>query len=250
MSRRASSSSNPTPSYLRYEFAGALHTGWMSPNGGRAPSGETVVTAMDDELMAGIFTPDSDASGWDDVTGDTAATSPTGSSARGAPSAYLFILDKRVSGQLRPLSARNVTLTLHSSVESAAVAPPGVQGAAGFAELRERHGLKPWPKGKQRAQRARIWRSVAGAVHVTLELIGGSGALVRLWAAPSASAELQDASFASVSWIWSPETLSIGARSPTLDFGLKASSWAYDAWPARYRPYEVPPFLHRTRLAV
>ena len=91
-----------------FEFSGALHTGHISPHdGSAAPSDRAIVVTMSDDLLVGVFVP------------GEAGHDPNG------PSAYLFVVDKRVSGELAQVPARNVTLTLHPSVQSANVALPG-----------------------------------------------------------------------------------------------------------------------------
>ena len=151
--------------------------------------------------------------------------------------AYLFVVDKRVSGQLAPLSRRNASLWLHPSVVSASVAPPGRQGARGFEELRRRHRVSPPPPGPRRAHRASVEHTPRG-LRVTVELLGGGGALVRLTAAPGARAALTDACFGAGSWLFDVAApgLNQGAQA-NINFALKAPSWAYDSWHSRYRPY-------------
>ena len=228
-------------------LATTLHSGGgpYPGTGGGPPSEASVVTSMDDLLLVGVF---------------TAADAP------GA--AHLVVVSKQVSGQRAPLAARNVTLTLHPSVGSAEFAPPGVQvrrdrdlhsisarftydgghsfqgaGASGFDELRARHGGAPPPRGRgvRRTQRARVGRapgSRRAALSVTVELVGGGAALLRLNAASGAEAELVDACFASASWVYRPADASLNVRSPVMNVGIKAPSWAYDSWHTLYRPYE------------
>ena len=233
-----------------YEFAGALHTGFMDKNGGGPPSTGTVVTAMSDDLLVGVFVPEDAAESALEggVEGGAESSmqrkeSIDPHSSLGLPSAYLFIVDKRVSGQVGKLPARNVTLTLHRTVGGATVVPPGVQGARGFDELRARHGVRPPAAGKRRSQYSHVgWhqgRSSGGSIlEVTVELVGGGGALVRLSAAAGSSAVLLSACFAMCEWVYEPGSISMNVHSPSMNFGLKAPSWAYDSWHARYRPYE------------
>ncbi len=218
-----------------FRFVGALHTGFTNErDGGGGPSDDAVVVSMSDDLLVGVFVPP-------DAEENTAVAD--------APSAYLFVVDKRVSGELGVVPARNVTLALHPAVAEASVALPGVQGARGFDELRERHGgVAPAP-GTRRQQYSHTQREapagVAAAsdvrrprVLVTVELVGGGGGLVRLHSAPGSGAALIDACFSFIEWTYPPGEAHLSARSPSLNFGLKAPSWAYDSWHARYRPYE------------
>lgn len=228
-----------------FRFAGALHTGFMNErDGGSVPSDEAIVTRMSEDLLVGVFVP-ADAGGPIPAAADGHATGAD------APLAYLFIVDKRVSGQLGVVPARNVTLALHPSVAAASVARPGVQGPRGFDELRQRHGGVAPPPGKRRHQYAHTSREEVRAptaggsanaghsrVLVTVELVGGGGGLVRLYPVPGGAAALIDACFSFIQWTYPPGDAHMSARSPSLNFGLKAPSWAYDSWHARYRPYE------------
>jgi hypothetical protein len=228
-----------------FRFAGALHTGFMNErDGGSVPSDDAIVTRMSEDLLVGVFVP-ADAGGPIPAAADGHATGAD------APLAYLFIVDKRVSGQLDVVPARNVTLALHPSVAAASVARPGAQGARGFDELRQRHGGIAPPPGKRRHQYAHTSREEVRAptaggsanagrscVLVTVELVGGGGGLVRLYPVPGGAAALIDACFSFIQWTYPPGDAHMSARSPSLNFGLKAPSWAYDSWHARYRPYE------------
>lgn len=211
-----------------FGFAGALHTGFRSKlRGGGAPSAHTVVTAMSDDLLVGVFTPSALRGGGGDDASSAAA--------------YLIIVSKQVSGQLEGLPARNVSLTLHPSVGHASVASPGPQGPRGFDELYQKHGVPKPPPGTRRDQHAHVARplhhaaakgSQQAAVRVTVEVVGGGAAMVRLYAGsgPSDAAALLDACFAMVTFSFDPPSVSMAS--------LKAPEWAYDSWHARYRPYE------------
>ena len=210
-----------------FEFSGALHTGHISPHDGSAtPSDRAIVVTMSDDLLVGVFVP------------GEAGHDPNG------PSAYLFVVDKRGSGELAQVPARNVTLTLHPSVQSANVALPGRQGPRGFDELRARHGVKPAPRnGIRRRHYAHVARGPrphgdGQSVVVTIELVGGGGGLVRLVAASGKAADLLDACFGFVQWTYPPGDTSLSSHSPSMDFGLKQASWEYDSFPFSYRPYE------------
>jgi hypothetical protein len=217
-----------------FRFAGALHTGFMNErDGGSVPSDEAIVTRMSEDLLVGVFVP-ADAGGPIPAAADGPATGAD------APLAYLFIVDKRVSGQLGVVPARNVTLALHPSVAAASVARPGVQGPRGFDELRQRHGGVAPPPSKRRHQYAHTSREEVRAptaggsanaghsrVLVTVELVGGGGGLVRLYPVPGGASALIDACFSFIQWTYPPGDAHMSARSPSLNFGLKAPSWAY-----------------------
>jgi len=208
-----------------FGFAAALHTGFSDANGGGSPSLQNVVVTMDDDLLVGIFLPEDDAT--------LAATERSAA----AVDAYLFVVDKRVSGQLAPVSRRNASLWLHPSVGAASVAPPGQQGARGFEELRQRHGVSPPPPGPRRAHRAGVEHTPRG-LRVSVELVGGGGALVRLTAAPGARAALTDACFGAGTWLFDVAAPGLNQKAQAnMNFALKAPSWAYDSWHSRYRPY-------------
>ena len=151
--------------------------------------------------------------------------------------AYLLVVDKRVSGQLTPVSHRNASLWLHPSVVAASVALPGRQGGRGFDELRRRHRVSPPPPGPRRTHRASVEHSPRG-LRVTVELVGGGGALVRLTAARGARAALTDACFGAGTWLFDVAAPGLNQGSQAnMNFALKAPSWAYDSWHSRYRPY-------------
>lgn len=257
-----------------FGFASALHTGFTNPqDGGGPPSSETIVTAMSADLLVGVFVPSELRGGgkaeerggrteWREADAEAAEeqgpydTYDTYDPATpAAPAAYLFVVDKRVSGQLAPVAARNVTLTLHPSVGSASVARPGRQGARGFEEVAARHGVRspPPPTGARRSMYASVRPGAASSdggapLLVTVELLGGGAALVRLYAdrakpagtpppRPTARAPQQisvaaivDAAFAGVTWMYEPGLASLQQ--------IKAPQWAYDSWHSRYRPYE------------
>ena len=229
-----------------FGFSGALHTGFTNArDGGGPPTTATIVTSMSDDLLVGVFVPS-------ELRGATRTRDPSeevGRDAGGeeaedsdAPTAYLFVVDKRVSGQLGVVSARNATLTLHPAVGRASVAPPGAQGSHGFDELYMKQGVrrpKPGPRRKMHSSVSRRAQGRGSSTHeaavpleVTVELVGGGGAMVRLHAAAGASAEAAviDAAYAMVSW-----TYEAGAADL---MSIKAPEWAYDTWHARYRPYE------------
>ena len=191
---------------------------------------------MSDDLLVGVFVP-SELRG-----GSTTAPSPA---------AYLMVVDKRVSGDLGRVAARNVTLTLHRSVSAATVAKPGRQGARGFDELYAQHGTRRPSGGRRRSMYARVGAatqeqsdddadhgdshdkaSTGGPLMITVELLGGGGAMVRLYASTSGAAvqAVHDASHAMISWSYELGDSSLAQ--------LKAPQWAYDTWHARYRPYE------------
>ena len=250
-----------------YGFVGALHTGATNAHdGGGVPSSRAVVTAMDDSLLVGVFTQDSAGEASTAPLGRNgarpnrvAAAMPQVAKAE-APDVYLFVVDKRVSGEVGMVPPRNVTLTLHPSVGSVSVASPGMQGARGFDELRsgfhgakrrsspalapalrrvQRSHVEHWAEGEEEAAAEgaairvgpRAAKSTV-AIRVTVELVGGGGALIRLHAAdaPSAGAALRDASTAMVNWSYDPGSVTMQVAH--------APAWAFDSWHARYRPYE------------
>ena len=143
-----------------FGFAGALHTGFSDANGGGPPSPRHVVVEMAEDLLVGVFVPERAAPGG--ASAEPLAAAPA--------DAYLFVVSKRVSGRLAALPPRNVSLLLHPAVGRAAVVPPGRQGARGFDELRQRHGVTPPKPGPRRAHSASVER--AGQVlRVTVELV-------------------------------------------------------------------------------
>ena len=183
---------------------------------------------MSDELLVGVFVPGAEGAGAEGAPADD------------VPSAYLFVVDKRVSGAPTPMPARNVTLLLHASVGAAVVVPRGRPGRRGFDSLRAKHGVPPPPPAARRTQPSSVERrrerdAGASVVRVVVEMVGGGGALVRLQAADAAA--LLDACFSFVDWVYDPGTASLAVHSPTMDVALKAPQWAYDSWHARYRPY-------------
>ena len=211
-----------------FHFSGALHTGFsLEGDGGGAPSASAVVVSMSHDLLVGVFVPPTS-------TRDDRRTDAT--------DAYLVVVDKRVSGQLAPVEARNATLLLHPSVGFASVAKPGRQGPRGFDELQARHGVAAPRRGARRRHYAHVRDAGNGAaasqIVVTVELVGGGGGFVRLQARAGMQAALLDACFDFVGWTYRPAEASLSVRSPTLNVGLKQGSWAYDTFPYSYRPYE------------
>ena len=211
-----------------FGFVGALHTGFVNEHdGGGSPSPSSIVTSMSDDLLVGIFLPRGDS--------DVAVESLSNSGRTDAPAAYLFVVDKRVGGQLARMPARNVTLRLHQSVGRAAVASPGQFGAGGFPELRSKYPNAAPRRGNapRRVQYAHVVdRDLRGQLaEATVEVVGGGGALIRLYAAPAvgATSALVDASYAKVTWTYSQGSASL--------LNVKAPEWAYDSWHAAYRPY-------------
>ena len=73
--------------------------------------------------------------------------------------------------------ARNVSLTLHRSVTAASVVAPGQQGRTGFA-LGQAASVQR--TGAVRPHFAAVGRDASGAVTVTVEVVGGGGALIKL----------------------------------------------------------------------
>ena len=253
-----------------YEFASAMYsmdakTQRFTLQAGGLVSEDTVVTAMSDQLIATVFVPSEDdlephlppvmpaarAEVDADVDADVHAEVDPAAS---PPFAYLFVLDRRVSGQVARLPARNVTLTLHPSVGVAVVVPPGRQGRRGFDELRARHGVPPPPLGRRRPHYSHVaWHhpaeGTAGeggageglgkrALQVTVEVVGGGGAFVRLYPVAGGEAALLRASFSSVDWIYKKAEISMLTQGISMNTGLKAPSEAYDSWHPRYRPYD------------
>ena len=148
----------------------------------------------------------------------------------GGASAYLMVVDKRVSNQLGMVPARNVTLSFHSSVGEAHVVSPGTPKGKGGRGTAPRAWSSPNPYV---AITKRTHHGGVVLTDVTFEIVGGGGVLIRLSAVPGSEGALSAACFAAAAkWEFKPGQLSL------LDGkGLKAPSWAYDTWHHRYRPY-------------
>ncbi|KAL1524011.1 hypothetical protein AB1Y20_018926 [Prymnesium parvum] len=204
-----------------YRFAAAYHSprSWgadaalVGPAGNSTPSERTLVTSMSDDLLATVFLPD-----------PPSPASPSSAAAASLSSAYLFVVSKRVSPYLAPLAPRNVTLSLHPSVAAAAVVPPGEQGRTGFSL-----GGAPPAAARHPPRRRRHYAAVHATprgLAVTVELVGGGGALVRLDGKPAA---LQDAAYGAAALFFDPAAISL---APDRSGGseLKAPDWAYGSF--------------------
>jgi hypothetical protein len=167
----------------------------VGPLGDSTPSAATLVTAMSDKLVVTSFL--------------TRAAGPV---------AYLFVVSKEVSPYLPMVAARNITLTLHPSVESASVVLPGMQGRTGF----DLGAGTPKRSGRVRPHFAEVGRA-DGAVTVTVQVVGGGGALIKV---TGDGAAMQDAAYGKVQAFFDPAAISL---APDRSGGskLKAPSWAY-----------------------
>ena len=117
------------------EWEGVYHTGWAGPAASsHAPGVGEIVTAMDDDLLAGVMT-ESAPSG---NTGSS-AHGPTGS---GSDTVLLLVVDKRLSTDLIGAPPRNASVTFHPSLIGRIETIPGGgmtveqgQGEAGAGRL-------------------------------------------------------------------------------------------------------------------
>jgi hypothetical protein len=167
--------------------------------GDSVPSAGTLVTAMSENLLATAF-----------ITKKVPSTT-----------AYIFVVSKDVSPYLPEVPARNVTLTLHPSVTAAAAVSPGEQGATGF-DLGQRQA--PTRKlGAVRSHFAAVGRDAEGTVTVTVSVVGGGGALIKLTGDAIA---MQDAAYGKVAAFFDPSGISL-ANDRSGGSKLKAPSWAY-----------------------
>eukprot|EP01043_Picozoa_sp_COSAG02_P051924 COSAG02_NODE_5526_length_4257_cov_3.577099_4_plen_780_part_00 len=165
--------------------------------GDSVPSTTTLVTDMSDNLLATTFL--------------TKVASST---------AYIFVVSKDVSPYLAMVPARNVTLTLHSSVTTAEVVSPGMQGTAGF-DLGQ---VTPTRKvGAIRPHYAAVGRDANNSVTATVSLVGGGGALIKVTGNAIA---MQDAAYSKVGVFFDPAGISL-ANDRSGGSKLKAPAWAY-----------------------
>jgi hypothetical protein len=116
--------------------------------------------------------------------------------------AYIFVVNKDVSPYLPVVPARNVTITLHPSVTAAEVITPGTQGRTGF-DLG--HGAQK-KLGAVRDHFASIGRNNKGAVTVTVEVVGGGGAFIKL---TGNAMSMQDAAYGKVDFFFDKARISL-----------------------------------------
>ena len=166
--------------------------------GDSTPSASTLVTAMSEKLLATFF---------------------LGEGTSGHVSGYIFVVSKDVSPYLPMVPARNVTLTLHRSVTAATVVTPGRQGRTGF-DLGA--GVPP-RRGRVRSHLGAVGRDAAGAVTVTVEVVGGGGALIEV---AGDAAAMQAAAYGKIDLFFDPAGISL-ANDRAGGSKLKAPEWAY-----------------------
>lgn len=165
--------------------------------GDSVPSTETLVTTMSEGLLATTFL--------------TKVASST---------AYVFVVSKDVSPYLAVVPARNVTLTLHPSVTAVEVVSPGMQGASGF----DFDEAMPTRKlGMLRPHFAAVRHDENNVVTVTVSLVGGGGALLKL---TGDATTMRDAAYGKVEAFFDPAGISL-ANDRSGGSKLKAPSWAY-----------------------
>lgn len=172
----------------------------VGPTGDSTPSDATLVAAMSDDLLASCFL-----------------------SKRHRTRAFVFVVSKRVSPYLPAVPPRNVTITLHPSVLSAAAVSPGEQGRTGF-DLGG--GLPTRQQGRVRHHYAHTGRDARGRVTVTVELVGGGGGLLQL---EGLAAGMRDAAYAKSAVFFDPAGISL-ASDKSGGSQLKSPSWGYGSF--------------------